>query len=146
MEFTLQMSGLKELDQALAQLPEATADRVLVEALKRAAEPMVVEARMRAPKRSGTGWRHMWESIAARKAEVNEEGVATVTIGPDRAHFYGMFAEFGTRHEPMDPFLRPTFDLLAERAMQDAGFEILAGVTATLERYVRNARDLGYIQ
>lgn len=53
MSVTVSVSGLKELDEALGNLPKATARNVLVRTLKKAADPMVDEARRLAPVRTG---------------------------------------------------------------------------------------------
>ena len=45
MSITVSVSGLKELDQALGELPKATARNVLKRTLNKAAVPMVEEAK-----------------------------------------------------------------------------------------------------
>ena len=50
---TVQVSGLKELDEALGQLPKATAKNVLKRTLEKAAAPIVEEAKQLVPVYSG---------------------------------------------------------------------------------------------
>jgi HK97 gp10 family phage protein len=45
------------------------------------------------------------------------EGKGVVTVAPSRHSFYGMFAEFGTSHQPAHPWMRPSFEAAAPEAI-----------------------------
>lgn len=70
--FTVQVSGLAELDKALGELPKATARNVLKRTLAKAAQPIVDEAKMLAPVRTGA----LRDSIAASASIKNKVGSA----------------------------------------------------------------------
>lgn len=113
----VKVEGLSDLDAALAQFPEAVSRKIALAALRRAAKPIVDEARTRArrqanPKRRGgvrigsrmaNKWRltdkALADSIRARedKNASNSSTEAYVAVGPDQGHFYGLFVELGTR-------------------------------------------------
>ena len=46
------------------------------------------------------------------------EGIGSVAVGPSKHSFYGMFAEFGTSHQPARPWLRPAFEFAAPEAIE----------------------------
>ena len=71
MSITVSVSGLKELDQALGELPKATARNVLKRTLNKAAVPMVEEAQRLAP-RGKTG--NLRDSIMASASVKNKVG------------------------------------------------------------------------
>ena len=104
----VEVLGFKELDAALAELPAALRREVVLKALRRAADPMVREARARArrqpnPRRRG-GYpagemKALADSIqvSAVKPNASFPKEAAVKLGPDADHFYGLFVEKGTQ-------------------------------------------------
>lgn len=54
MSISVSVSGFRELDAALGNLPKATARNVLVRTLRKAGEPIAEEARRHVPVRTGT--------------------------------------------------------------------------------------------
>ena len=72
MSITVSVSGLKELDQALGELPKATARNVLKRTLAKAAEPIVAEAKQHAPVATG----RLRDSIIASTRLKNKVGNA----------------------------------------------------------------------
>lgn len=107
------VEGLKELEQALQQLPMANAKAVLRRTLKEAGEPVAKTARSLAPREMG----YLRESIdvgtklSARQAKLHKkESPVEMFIGPGpdpAAHLQ----EFGTGpgHQAQ-PFMRPAWD------------------------------------
>lgn len=120
------LSGQKELEAALAELPNALAKQVLLAAAKEAARPIVSAARSRAPKADQAIIRKFknkrgvtsrirtflpGEGAKSIKVRTNSKlKPVGVSIGPDRMHFYMAFAEWGAIHEAPRPFLRPAWD------------------------------------
>lgn len=107
----IEVLGFKELDAALAELPSALRREVVLKALRRAADPMVREARARARRqanprvRGGTSAREMGPladsiQVSAVKARAEFPNEAAVKLGPDADHYYGLFVEKGTRARP----------------------------------------------
>ncbi len=112
----VQVVGFKELDAALAELPEAFRRQVLLKAIRKAGKPMVKEAKARARRASSPRRRggHRIGSAKAAAYGLNKALADSIEIsavdkspsypsevamklGPDAAHFYGLFVEKGTK-------------------------------------------------
>jgi HK97 gp10 family phage protein len=109
---TVRISGLRELDHALGELPKATARRTLVRVLTRAAEPVAETARQLAPDDPETGAPDLRSSIAVSTKLKNAVG---------KAEFAAVMREGGTRSEARAA-------LIAARKGTDASFaEVFVG-------------------
>ena len=106
--------GSKELDNALKKLPSAMSKSVLRAALKKAGQPVVNDAKSKAPRDRGD----LAESIEIRpilsrrqRRRRAKKGDIEMFIGatfPRGAHAH--LVEFGTSSMPARPFLRPAWD------------------------------------
>lgn len=128
-EFTI--TGFKELDKALAEMPKATERSVLRRVAKKALEPMLERAKQLAPVDEGT----LRDSLVigsrltgrARKADKQEprEGVR---LFMGTANRNGVPREFGTVRSVATPFMRPTWDSMNRKALDvilsDLGEEV----------------------
>lgn len=111
---TVKISGLKELDRALGQLPKSTAKATLRRVLRDAAEPVARLARQKAPKDEY----HLYESIDVstrlnrRQSQLHrKEGnraFQEMFIGTNNPA--GVQQEFGNQHHIAQPFMRPAWD------------------------------------
>jgi HK97 gp10 family phage protein len=72
MSITVQVSGLKDLDRALGELPKSVAKATLVRTLKKAGEPIAQAARAAAPIDDGT----LRDSIVVSARLKNKVGMA----------------------------------------------------------------------
>jgi HK97 gp10 family phage protein len=152
----VQVVGLKDLDAALAQLPEALRRNVVLAALKKAAQPMVKDARARArrgkdPRRRGSMKQRRSgesltmgagaDSIAARAAKASNPNEASIDVGPDARHWYMRLVEFGSARQAPARFLTPAFEVNKEAAVQLAGEELWKSISATAKRLARQAES-----
>jgi len=148
----VQVVGFKELDAALAQLPEALRKNVVLAALKKAAAPMVRDARATArrgkdPRRRGSMKQrksgesetigHGADSIAARAAPSSNRYEVVVAVGPDAKHWYMKFLEFGTARQAPQRFLTPAFEVNKDAAIRAVGEELWKSLAATAARLAR---------
>lgn len=115
MRVKVKIRGLKQLRQNLDRVADSVAGAALEDAVKAAAEVIRSDASRRAPHRTGRLRIHVVIGDPQREGD----GVK-VKVGPDKEGFYGMFQEFGTRHHPPQPFLRPAFDNRREAAVNAA--------------------------
>lgn len=136
----VRVEGLKELEDALKELPKATGKNVIRRALSNAADPFVSQAQSMAPVRSGALERSITKSrvrltsgSAGKKAfaealakgasrreagaaahAANAEASGNVTSGliviGPGRNPQGLFQEFGTSHHPPQPFMRPAWE------------------------------------
>jgi HK97 gp10 family phage protein len=148
--------GFRELDAALAELPQALRRAVVLSALKRAARPIVRDARAKArrgkdPRRRGSmkqrtsgesaAMGHGADSIAARALRASTPNEASITVGPDVRHWYMKFVEFGTARQAPDRFLTPAFEINKEEAAQLVGEELWKSLSAAARRFARQAEQ-----
>jgi HK97 gp10 family phage protein len=108
----IHVEGLKELDEALKELPKATARNVIKRAFVQAIAPMEEQARAQAPRRTGQlagsiafGTRLSRRQKGLHKKESDVEFFAGAAALP-HAHLQ----EFGTAHHVAQPFMRPAWD------------------------------------
>lgn len=112
----IKIKGLKELDRALGELPKLTAKAVLRKILKEAGEPLASAARQNSPRLTG----HLIETVDVgtklsrrqatlhRKETKDSRDFSEAFVGTtDPA---GMQDEFGNKHQPAQPWLRPAWD------------------------------------
>lgn len=108
---TFRIDGLKELDTALKELPQAVAKNVLLRTLKLEGEPIRQTASELAPDDPRTGGKDLHTSIIIAATPVRDrESDVEVSIGPSRKTFWGLFQELGTARHAPQPFMRPAFD------------------------------------
>ena len=127
--FRFKFTGGPELAKALEALPKAVQGKTLEDALLKSAEPIVEEAERLAPKLSG----ELATDIEAEPGRTNDK-TRKVVIGPEKDDFYGMFQEFGTRHNPAQPFLRPAWDARVEDALNRLIAELREGIEDAARR------------
>ena len=133
MKFSVSFRGGPEFLRNLKALPPAVQGQKLLEILLPAAEPMRVrmgELAPRGPDRTRpdqpkghiadsmtinqTGWTGQTGGGRGRRALPTEMVVA---VGPEHAHYYGLFWEYGTVKLSAKPFMRPAFDTTAPQSL-----------------------------
>lgn len=127
MKVTVQVEGLSALEQALGQLPQATAKNILRRTSRAALEPMAEVARQLAPDDPVTGAPDLRTSIAvshrhksgrALRLALSAHSVTTF-MGPTKGGYpQAIMQEFGTEHHPPQPFMRPAWDQEAEATLE----------------------------
>lgn len=116
MSETFRLTGMKELEQALAQIGEVgKRRRVGLKALRAGGEPIARAARAIVPVDRG----HLRESIdvstSLAPSQRGDRGAVAsleIHVGPGQ-HPQAITQEFGTYKEPAQPFMRPAWE--AER-------------------------------
>jgi HK97 gp10 family phage protein len=126
--------GFKELDQQLANLAEAVgpkrANRVMKNALKQAATPVLKMARAKAP--VGDRKHRTYKGTLAipgflrknidKQAFVTKQGTGVVRMGPKAEAFYGTtFLERGTKYISPMPWLVPAFEAASSAMLSKFG-------------------------
>lgn len=123
---TVEVKGLKELEQRLRDEPKKIAVRVTRSAGRRAGQIFQTALEQHAPRLTGFLATHIG---VATKATSGAEGSIRVVIGlkpgeftkGGRVHswrpFWGLFQEFGTRFQPPKPWARPAFEQVKGQAL-----------------------------
>lgn len=131
---TFKIEGLKELDDALSELPKATARNVLLRTLKEQGEPIRDAGEANAPKLKG-GLKQSYTTgtklSRRQKSQNNKESMVEVYIGPG-PHPKGVQTEFGNAHQAAHPHLRPAFDANV--------MKVLDGIKKSLAEQIEKAR------
>lgn len=151
------ISGVKEMEALLLQLPEAVAKKTLLIALRNSAKPILEEARRLAPVGRESKGRLRLRSTKSGKISISNYGKlkldlkiinipsnktehsATVAVTVGRA-FWGMFLEFGTKHQKKMPFMRPAFESKKMEALSLIGKEIGDVILKTANKLSRNKK------
>lgn len=141
-KITTDIAGIKELDRALKQLPDFMQTKVLEDAMKKAAGPVIKAARAKAPRGrtgnlrksivAGTRLRPSQQAGAPGRRRKDPRRQAVIYVGtswPKGAH--GHLVEFGTVHSRPKPFLRPAWE--GHRG------EVLKSIELELSRSLRKA-------
>lgn len=134
MKINLTTSGGEELIRALNRLPTAMSERVQVQALTKAAEPIQSTAASLAPRDEEASAPHMADNIIVRPLtarRLEAEGLfghVGVEVGPSAPFFYGYFQEIGTAFHPAQAFMRPAFDSMVRLAQRIVGQEAWAAI------------------
>ena len=106
------ITGDKELRKTLFDLGEKT-QAILLEASKEASEVIRQAASDRAPVDQGV----LKDNIYAELTGYSRTKV-TISVGPGKAAYYGMWIEMGTKQHGPQPYLRPAAEERAEESFQ----------------------------
>lgn len=130
---TVDVQGMAELEQALLEMGNSLAGKVLFGGLMDAAMPIQKAAQALAPVSDKPHYQYtrkkgqrvqiqpgnLRKSIRRKRLKSRDEATgAQVGISWTGRAFYGRFREFGTSKEPAKPFLRPAFDAKKDDALR----------------------------
>ena len=101
---SVSVEGAEEIIATLKEMGES-ASSVLEESAKAGGDISLKDAKENCPVDSGS----LKESLQMEVDKVTTEK-ATVKIGFDTKHYYGVFVELGTSHNKAHPFLRNSVD------------------------------------
>jgi HK97 gp10 family phage protein len=133
MKFSVE--GLSELEEALLELPKATARNVLIRTLKDAGQVIADAESSYAPRL--TGKLALSPSVGTKltkrqKSKFPKESDVEVYIGPT-SHPKSIQTEFGNVHQAAHPHLRPAWDGNHRKVLDD--------IRDTLEKEIEKARE-----
>lgn len=156
-----ELKGFDELDRQLAELGGILAEKANRQAMLRAIQPMVRAAQLNALKiaKSGSlaiamGARYKRELSRATLFGKQVVEAAVVSVGPIRRDSaaraaytvyyhrsrlvtgirHGHLVEYGTKHSPAMPFLRPAFDSRAAAVVRGYGLELRTAIDRVARR------------
>ncbi len=139
----MKVLGLKELDLALRELPEAAAKATLRAALKKAAQPVADVAASMAPVRTG----RLSESISVRtqlskrqrRGRKKKDAVVMFIGAEAKKGPHAHLIEFGTRFQGARPFLRPAWDAGKQGVLSSIRSQLATQIEKTRKRLARKA-------
>jgi HK97 gp10 family phage protein len=104
-----------ELDALLTGVDQALSGQALQTATMPAGELVLLEAKRRAPHKTGELINHL-EVQATHTAHAATVVVQVADSAPGGSVRQAIFAEFGTAHEIARPFMRPAFEVSKQAA------------------------------
>lgn len=141
---TFKIEGLAELDEALSELPKATARNVLLRTLKEQGAPIRDAGEANAPRDKG-GLKQSYTvstKLSRRQKKLNKkESQVEVYIGPGPAA-KGVQTEFGNAHQAPHPHLRPAFDSNVSKVLNGIKNELADQIEKARQRLARKAERL----
>lgn len=123
-EITMQVQGLRELEQKLHSLGPQLAKNALRSSVNAAAQVVKKEAQTRVPVDTGRLKRALYVKHIREESNATQQTFyVSVRQGKryqqkDLDAFYWPFVELGTVYKPARPFLRPAFEAAKERAIE----------------------------
>lgn len=165
----VKIEGLKELEEALKELPKATGKNVIRRALSNAADPFVNQAKALAPVRKGhlqrgitksrvvltkgdAGKKAFAEAMAsgasrkeagaaahAANAEAGGDVTSGVIVIGPGRHPQAIFQEFGTAHHAPRPYMRPAWEENKMPAIENIREELWSEIKKAADRIARKA-------
>ncbi len=142
---TVKLIGMRELERALAELPQATRRRPALNALRKGGEPIAKAARAYAPVDEGDLREGIMVGTSLARSQRGERGaVAPVEmyVGPGQ-HPQAITQEFGTFKEPAQPYMRPAWDTMRYTALDLIGAHLGLEIDKTARRLARKAAKGG---
>lgn len=138
---TFRIEGLRELEEALKELPKATGKNALRRALLKAGTPIANSARARAPRLKGalqmsigTGTK-----LSRRQAKLHKkESMVEVFVGAG-ALVQAITQEFGTAKHPAQAFMRPAWDQGRMGALATIRDDLATEIEKARQRLARKA-------
>lgn len=160
----VRVEGLKELENALRELPKSTGKAVLRRVLKAAAEPIYKDAKSRAPSRPSDAKPVYYGPKGDRKLRRPGTDEALVQTGTrltrnqarlarkegknSAEHYVGSrdpiarLLEFGTAHSAAQPIIRPAWDGHKEEALRIITSDLGAEIEKAAERLAKKNAKL----
>lgn len=152
MAVTVKIEGLKELDDALGELPKATGKNVLRRVLRKAAEPMAEQMRASAPVAEENGGQLRDSIGVGTRLSRNQGRLHRKMFKDDRASvemFVGAGAvpqahleEFGGATNAPRPYARPAWDANKDKMLAGIKSDLWAEIERAAARHARKMARL----
>jgi HK97 gp10 family phage protein len=145
------ISGLAEIGKVLDQLPDRIERRVLQNAVNAGARLILSAVKEKAPtseEPSVNSWKYgsILQNLKVRTITKARKTARGAYVSTGNA-FWAVFYEFGTRHQPARPFMRPAFDESQDWAAQAIVDKLTAGIekeaTTLAGPYANAKKSLG---
>lgn len=126
MKIGANITGLKELGEALKRLSEELQVKILREAGKEAMKPVLDDMKAHAGYDNTSSGEHMRDSITIRSTRSKKtNGAVMITVGPSKKHHMKALAqEIGTVKQVAKPFIRPALDYNKQAVLKTLVTEI----------------------
>ena len=142
--FTFRIEGLKETQDALRELPDATAKNVLRRIMKARLEPIAADAESKAPVRRGK----LKKSVNVGSKLSRRQRSRHRKVHPDDVEMFAgpgplpqaHLQEFGTRHHRAQAYLVPAWERHADALLANLREDLWAEISKAADRLAAKAR------
>ena len=144
MATTIKIEGLSDLDDALTELPKATARNVLLRVLKKEAQPIADAGERYAPKLTGKlaiSYSVSTVLSGRQKALNDKQSDVEVYVGPAPLA-QATQTEFGNVHQPPQPHMRPAWDENYKNVLDNITKDLTDEIEKARARLARKAERL----
>lgn len=114
----VEIKGLKELTKQLKKLPKDLQRKELRAAALAGAGQVRDEARKMAPVKTGRVKEDIRARYKPRQGPADMIYMVGVVDRKKHTAYWWRFNEFGTKHQPARPFMRPAFDMVQNRIIR----------------------------
>jgi len=135
------VEGLSDLEDALIELPKATARNVLLRTLTQQAQPIADAGEQNAPRSTGelaASYQVSTKLSKRQKSQNTKESDVEVYIGPT-SHPKSVQTEFGNSHQSAEPHLRPAWDSNVMKVLDGIVNTLRAEIDKAVARIARKA-------
>lgn len=142
----VKVTGLRELEAALSQLPAATGKAVLRRVAKAALQPVASAAQALAPVREGQLQEQIVTSSRLTKRQAKtarKEGKSSVEMYAGTKNKAGILQEFGTVNHGPQPFMRPAWDSNKDGVLTYVGEQLGGEIEKAAARLAKKRAKAG---
>jgi HK97 gp10 family phage protein len=139
----VKLTGFRDLEKALSELPKSTGKAVLRRVGKKALEPMQAKAKALSPKDTGLlRWSIVISQKRTRRVPKTRGPISGIqmAMGPSAGEGvlnYAALDEFGTVHAEPHPYMRPAWDSEAEGALNSIKADLGTEIDKSAKRLAR---------
>lgn len=149
MKTTFKVDGLKELDDALGQLPRATGKNVLRRVARKSLEPLAADMKVRAPVDDGdlrdgigVGSKLTKRQRSQHRKMFKDDRASIEMFAGAGGHPQATQQEFGNENHGPQPFARPAYDAWKGTAVQNIAADLWTEIEKASKRLARKAARL----
>jgi HK97 gp10 family phage protein len=137
------VTGVKELDRALAKLEPAVRRKVVRQAMRKGLKVMADAVKAEAPVDTGT----LKDAVKVRAVKQRRRGAIELEVRiladdntkktsaeTGQTVFYPAVVEYGTAHAPPNPFMRRAYEAKGEAARQATLKAVIEGIEREAEK------------
>ncbi|WP_315920435.1 HK97-gp10 family putative phage morphogenesis protein [Mesorhizobium sp. SP-1A] len=143
---TVTVDGLRDLDAALGHLPKATGKAVLRRTLKKAAEPLISDAKAKVPVLTGalqisisTGTKLTKRQARLHRKMFRDDKASVEMFVGAGGLAQATQAEFGNEHQTAEPYMRPAWDANQGQVLDIIKNELGAEIMKAAQRLAKKA-------
>lgn len=139
-----EIEGLADLDDALKELPKATAKNVLLRVGKKNLQPVAEAGEAMAPKDTGglaESYTVSTKLSRRQRSQSPMESMVEVYAGPAPSA-KSIQTEFGNSHQAPEPHLRPAWDGSVQMVLDNVARDLADEIEKSRQRIARKAERL----